>query len=103
MANTISETQTESLNICTKAVLTSKEAAMYLGIKPSYLYKLTMRGVLPHYKPLGKMNYFKREELEDWLQRNRVSTAAELEAAAKHHKTRRVDNRTSKINQRNEN
>ena len=29
---------------CTKEVLTSDEAARYMGISKSYLYKLTMRG-----------------------------------------------------------
>lgn len=53
---------------CTKEVLTSDEAARYMGISKSYLYKLTMRGEIPHYKPMGKMCYFNRAELEQWLQ-----------------------------------
>lgn len=62
----------------TKEVLTSEEAARYMGISKSYLYKLTMRGEIPHYKPMGKMCYFNRAELEQWLQQNRVATAAEI-------------------------
>ncbi len=62
----------------TKAVLTSDEAAQYMGISKSYLYKLTMRGEIPHYKPMGKMCYFNRAELEEWLQSNRVATATEI-------------------------
>ena len=50
---------------CKKDVLTSDEAARYMGISKSYLYKLTMRGEIPHYKPMGKMCYFNRTELED--------------------------------------
>lgn len=61
-----------------KAVLTSDEAAQYMGISKSYLYKLTMRGEIPHYKPMGKMCYFNRAELEEWLQSNRVATTAEI-------------------------
>lgn len=60
--------------ICTKEVLTSDEAARYMGISKSYLYKLTMRGEIPHFKPMGKMCYFNRVELEQWLQRNRITT-----------------------------
>ena len=67
---------------CTKAVLTSDEAARYMGISKSYLYKLTMRREIPHFKPMGKVCYFNRVELEQWLQRNRVSTGVELEQAA---------------------
>ncbi len=67
---------------CTKEVLTSEEAAKYLGIKKSYLYKLTMRRQIPHYKPLGKMCYFNRVELEQWLQSNRVATDEEIKERA---------------------
>lgn len=67
---------------CTKEVLTSDEAARYLGISKSYLYKLTMRQLIPHYKPLGKMCYFNRQELEAWLQNNRVATADEINQQA---------------------
>lgn len=63
---------------CTKEVLTSDEAAQYMGISKSYLYKLTMRGEIPHYKPMGKMCYFNRAELEQWLQQNRCATATEI-------------------------
>lgn len=67
---------------CTKEVLTSDEAAKYMGISKSYLYKLTMRQQIPHYKPMGKMCYFNRAELEQWLQSNRVSTSTEISQQA---------------------
>ena len=67
---------------CTKEVLTSDEAARYLGISKSYLYKLTMRQAIPHYKPMGKMCYFNRLGLEQWIQSNRVATADELSQQA---------------------
>jgi excisionase family DNA binding protein len=65
-----------------KEVLTSDEAAKYMGVSKSYLYKLTMRQQIPHYKPMGKMVYFNRLELEEWLQRNRVSTEDEINEKA---------------------
>ena len=67
---------------CTKEVLTSDEAARYMGVSKSYLYKLTMRREIPHYKPRGKMCYFNRRELEAWLQGNRVVTSEEIEEQA---------------------
>lgn len=67
---------------CTKEVLTSDEAARYMGISRSYLYKLTMRKEIPHYKPMGKVVYFNRAELEQWLQSNRVSTTSEVNKKA---------------------
>lgn len=66
----------------TKEVLTSDEAARYMGVSKSYLYKLTMRQQIPHYKPMGKMVYFNRLELENWLQSNRVSTEDEISQQA---------------------
>lgn len=67
---------------CTKEVLTSKEAAQYMGISMSCLYKLTMSRQVPHYKPTGKMVYFNRLELEQWLLSSRISTTAEIEQKA---------------------
>lgn len=67
---------------CIKEVLTSDEAAKYMGVSKSYLYKLTMRQQIPHYKPMGKMCYFNRLELEQWLQSNRISTSTEIRQQA---------------------
>ena len=72
----------DNTTFCTKEVLTSDEAARYMGISKSYLYKLTMRQQIPHYKPNGKMCYFNREELEAWLQNNRISTTEEINSRA---------------------
>ena len=66
---------TNNIIFCTKEVLTSDEAAAYMGISKSYLYKLTMKQAIPHYKPMGKMCYFNRKELESWLQSNKVAVA----------------------------
>ena len=66
----------------TKEVLTSDEAARYMGISRSYLYKLTMTRKIPHYKPTGKICYFDRKELEEFLQSNRIATDAEISSKA---------------------
>ncbi len=66
----------------TKDILTSEEAAKYMGISISYLYKLTHRHAIPYYKPRGKMCYFRRNELDEWLLNNRVSTATEIDQRA---------------------
>lgn len=54
----------------TKNVLTFKEAAEYLGIAESYLYKLTSQKVIPHSKPNGGLLRFDRKELEMWAMQN---------------------------------
>jgi excisionase family DNA binding protein len=73
---------TVNVGIFNKEVLSSQEAAKYMGISLSTLYKLTMTAKVPHSKPGGKMCYFNRVELERWLQSNRVATADELEQKA---------------------
>ena len=78
----IADIVTANTIFCTKEVLTSDEAAKYMGVSKSYLYKLTMRQQIPHYTPMGKMVYFNRLELEQWLQNNRVSTATEISQQA---------------------
>jgi len=65
-----------------KEVLNFGEACKYLNLSASYLYKLTHSRRIPHYKPNGKMLYFKRIDLEAWLLRNRVKTANEIEQEA---------------------
>lgn len=62
----------------TKAVLTVDEAARYMGIAKSTLYKMTMRREIPFSKPSGKVCYFDRLELEAWLMSNRQATADEI-------------------------
>ncbi len=78
----IADQVTANTIFCTKEVLTSDEAAKYMGISKSYLYKLTMRQQIPFFKPLGKMCFFNRLELEQWLQTNRVSTSTEISQRA---------------------
>lgn len=73
---------TANIISCTKEILTSDEAARHLGISKSYLYKLTMRREIPHYKPMSKMCYFNRLELELWLQGNRIATGGEIASKA---------------------
>ena len=37
-------------------LMTTTEAARYLGLKPRDLYKMMMRRAIPYYKPNGKCN-----------------------------------------------
>lgn len=62
----------------TKAVLTVDEAAKYMGVSRSTLYKMTMRREIPFSKPNGKLIFINRAELEAWLMSNRVATADEI-------------------------
>lgn len=72
----------EGANLNTKEVWTTNELCRATGFSKSYVYKLTSTRAIPHYKPCGKMVFFNRQEVEAWLQRNRVSTAAEIAGRA---------------------
>lgn len=65
-----------------KKIFSFEEASKFLNLSRSYLYQLTSKGLIPHYKPQGKMLYFEREELESWLLQNPVRTKLQLEQKA---------------------
>lgn len=74
----------DKLLLTQKTLLTSEEASKYMGISMSHLYKLTFLKLVPHSKPTGKLCYFERAELDEWMKQNRVLTESEanLEANA---------------------
>jgi excisionase family DNA binding protein len=81
-ANNFADLIASKLMLTSKEVLTADEAAKYMGMAKSYLYKLIMRGQLAYYKPSGKMVFFKRTELEQWLLSNRYATTEEINERA---------------------
>jgi len=66
----------------TNQLISTAEAAKFLGIKVSYLHKLMMRRVIPYYKPNGKLCFFDKAELEAWMKNVRVASQAELDQQA---------------------
>lgn len=72
----------EKMLLSQKEVLTLTEFCEYAGISKSYGYKLTSENRVPHYKPSGKMVYFKKTEIDKWLLQNRVKTDADIEKLA---------------------
>ncbi len=72
----------ERLIISNKKVLTFDEACDYTGLSRSYLYKLTSSGVIPHSKPNGKVIFFDKEKLNNWLLKNARKSAGEIKQEA---------------------
>lgn len=66
-------------------MLTTQEAADFLGFTIGYLYKLMMQKKIPYYKPFGNRCYFKRDELSQLLQNNRIATVEEIQRQAVAH------------------
>ena len=75
-----------SINIPTtipvnKAPMGVKELSEYLKLSDSAIYKLTSTSQIPHYKS-GKKLYFKKEDIDKWLETKRIKTIDELEEIA---------------------
>lgn len=60
-------TQLEKLFSLLKTTLNFQEACLYTGMSPSQLYKLTKGNKIPYYKPTGKLLFFNKQELDEWL------------------------------------
>ena len=63
-------------------ILTAKQAADFLGISLSYLYKLTHGRVLAFFKPNGKLVYFLESDLIQFLTSNRIAPQGEIDQQA---------------------
>ncbi|MCM1511327.1 MAG: helix-turn-helix domain-containing protein [Clostridium sp.] len=51
----------------TKTVLTTDEAAMYLGVTTGHLYRMVRKHNIPHTRPTNGKIYFQKTELGKWL------------------------------------
>lgn len=69
-------------------VLGMPEAANYLKLSKATLYKLTSDRQIPHYK-MGKRNYFRKEELDQWINKGKVKTQEDIENEANEYLIRR--------------
>ncbi|MCK0133008.1 helix-turn-helix domain-containing protein [Arenibacter sp. S6351L] len=69
----------ERLLTAHKEVLTFEETCDYTGISRSYLYKLTSSGNIPHSKPNGKLIFFEKKKLNDWLLQNSILSPGYIE------------------------
>lgn len=61
-----------------KEFLTLTETAEYLGQSKSSIYKMTSKKLIPFYSPGGKNKYFKRTELDRWIESYRVTSSIEI-------------------------
>ena len=75
----------ENLLIPAKETLTLEEAAVFLGMKRSTLYKMTHEHTIPFYRPNGKMIYFEKADILSWIRKNRTYTQEEINEEARLH------------------
>lgn len=62
-----------------KEILTPTELSEYTGLSKSYIYKLTHLREIPFYCPRGKLIFFKRSEIDEWLLSNKRQSRKEIE------------------------
>ena len=59
--------------LASKDIYTTAEACIFLGVKRNYLYELVRNRKIPYFKSRGgKLTYFKRKDLEEWMTDNNV-------------------------------
>ncbi|MBR3566876.1 MAG: helix-turn-helix domain-containing protein [Salinivirgaceae bacterium] len=69
--------------ISTKNVLSVKELAQLTGLSTGHIYNLVSAKKIPHYKTEGgKLVFFRKQEVEDWLCATRIPTYKEMEQQA---------------------
>lgn len=59
-------------------IMTLEETSEYLKVSKSYLYKLTSRKKIPFYKPAGKLIYFFKNEIDQWIKDGKIKTSTEV-------------------------
>jgi excisionase family DNA binding protein len=75
----------ENLLRDSKEVLTLEEGALFLGISKSSMYKMTHKHEIPFYRPNGKLIFFEKAELLNWVRQNRNRSDSETQEAAARH------------------
>ena len=76
---------TAAMELNAKQILTTREAAKFLGLSVDRVYRLAEAGTLPSSRPNGKHLYFSRKALEAWMMgQPRLTTAQLREKAGKH-------------------
>ena len=79
----------------TKRVLNFEEVCRYIGISDSALYKMTSAGTIPFHKPRGKMLYFDKYEIDEWLLQSPVPVAVS-------HREENAEPNVEPVNERSE-
>jgi excisionase family DNA binding protein len=76
------KTMLESIKVSSKEHFTIKEASKYLGISDSTLYKLTSSNSITYYQPNGKLIYFSKSDLDNFIYKVRKKTHDEIKEEA---------------------
>lgn len=65
-----------------KSILNVEELAEYTGFKKSYIYKLVHENLIPFSKPNGKVLFFERKKIDEFLLQNASKSKDEISKEA---------------------
>jgi len=82
--------QISESNMCRKEILPLNDAAIYLGISRSTLYKINSVKGISFSKPAHKIIYYRRLDLDAWMLKNQT-TAVDNSGHVKPRKRRQVE------------
>lgn len=54
------------------------EAAEYLCVSKSYMYRMSCNNEIDLYKPKGRLIYIKRDDLNKWIERNKIESTDKI-------------------------
>lgn len=92
MKNQDLETSIRRSQKTTSEFLTLKEAAKYLMISKSTLYKKTSNKEIPYYVPGGKMIYFLKENLDKWILNSKIAPVTEFQNSTENYLSKNSKN-----------
>jgi len=64
----------ENASVKQNKFLSLEEAAKYIGIAKGTLYRYNTLGLIPYSKPTGCKIYYKVEDLDAFMQQNRIES-----------------------------
>ncbi|AGA79728.1 helix-turn-helix transcriptional regulator [Echinicola vietnamensis] len=72
-----------------KNILNVEELTEYTGFKKSFIYKLVHEAKIPYSKPNGKMLFFEKKKIDEWLLQNSHKPESEIKLDAFRYKKTR--------------
>lgn len=72
----------EAVKIQHSEFLSLDETCKYMGVTKVHMYRLMRDRLITYSKPTGKVAYFKKSDIEEYLSRNTIPSFASLEAMA---------------------
>lgn len=74
-----------------KDFISVREVSKILDISVSHIYFLTHSKQIPFYKPNGKRLYFKKSEIENWLNANKRLSSKEINEQASNYISNKIN------------